>query len=54
MKEESKKTYKKPEFARVKLVPEEAILGECKTDLQTGPDTTPCTLGTDPCSQSTS
>ena len=31
MKEETKKEYQKPEFTRVKLVPEEAVLGGCKT-----------------------
>ena len=32
MKEKTKREYQKPEFTRVKLVPEEAVLGGCKDD----------------------
>lgn len=32
-----KKVYQKPEMARVKLLPEEAVLGNCKETGSSGP-----------------
>ena len=31
MRERARKTYRKPEITQVKLVPEEAVLGGCKS-----------------------
>ena len=37
-----KKPYKKPTLNKVKLVPEEAVLGVCKNDLGAGPNQSQC------------
>lgn len=37
-----RKDYTKPEVKKVKLVAEEAVLSNCKTQAIAGPDTTPC------------
>lgn len=42
MKEKTKKVYQKPEITRVRLVPEEAALGGCKTVDQAGENGTTC------------
>jgi len=39
----AKKPYKKPEVRQVKLRPEEALLGFCKTTGSYGPATANCT-----------
>jgi hypothetical protein len=41
VKEKTKREYQKPEFTRVKLVPEEAVLGGCKNVGQSGPGEPP-------------
>ena len=43
--------YQKPQINRVKLVLEEAVLVDCKTDGSAGPvpESNPCTLFTGPC-----
>jgi hypothetical protein len=50
--EKRKKAYRKPEIKRVKLVPEEAVLGGCKTSGELGPDGLGCGIGSSPCSLS--
>ena len=37
-----KKPYKKPILNKVKLIPEEAVLGVCKNDLAAGPNQSQC------------
>ena len=34
--------YEKPVLHKVKLVPSEAVLRSCKTNVSTGPTATPC------------
>jgi hypothetical protein len=42
----SKRRYTKPVITVIRLTPEEAILGNCKTSGQSGPGGTGCTAGT--------
>ena len=42
-----KKTYGKPAISEVKLRPEEAVLGNCKTAATTGPISVSCTTPSD-------
>ncbi len=44
-----KKTYQKPTITQVRLIPEETVLGGCKTSGFFGPNATPCDTTT-PCS----
>ncbi len=37
-----KKSYKKPTLNKVKLVPEEAVLGVCKNSVSVGPNQSQC------------
>jgi hypothetical protein len=39
---DKKKPYRKPEVTKVPLRPEEATLGDCKTDSSAGPAFTDC------------
>jgi len=39
-----KKSYSKPQITKVKLIPEEAILGTCKNDLGAGPNQSQCLI----------
>ena len=39
-----KKPYKKPTLNQVKLVPEEAVLGVCKSETQAGPNQSQCLI----------
>ena len=48
MNDQAKKTYVKPEVTQVALRPDEAVLGNCKVSMQTGPATMNC--GTFVCS----
>jgi hypothetical protein len=45
----SKKPYAKPEVKKVRLKPEEAVLGSCKTSSVSGPGQSTCTYVA-PCS----
>ncbi len=45
-----KKRYLKPEAVRVPLIPDEAVLGGCKTASVTGPAAGDCGVFTAPCS----
>ncbi len=38
MTKKARKTYRKPEIAQVRLVPEEAVLAGCKTPTIVGPE----------------
>lgn len=49
MSNKKKKKWSKPECLRIRLVPEEATLITCKTNVQSGPTRTPCTGGGSPC-----
>ena len=40
----TKKPYKKPSLTKVKLVPEEAVLGVCKNETAAGPQQTQCLI----------
>jgi len=42
--EKSKKLYTKPSIKKVKLVPEEAVLGVCKSDTGAGPNQSTCII----------
>jgi len=44
-----KKTYSKPEIREVKLRPEEAVLGNCKNSVGTGPTYAGCAQGAVSC-----
>jgi hypothetical protein len=48
VKEKTKREYQKPEFTRVKLVPEEAVLGACKAEFVGGEYASTC-LGEEFC-----
>ncbi len=39
-----RKPYKKPVLNKVKLVPEEAVLGVCKNSLSAGPNQNNCLI----------
>jgi len=39
-----KKSYSKPQIKKVKLIPEEAVLGTCKNDLGAGPNQSQCLI----------
>ncbi|MBI5374575.1 MAG: hypothetical protein HZA77_04005 [Candidatus Schekmanbacteria bacterium] len=39
-----KKAYRKPTIKQVKLVPEEAVLGVCKSDTGAGPNQSICII----------
>jgi hypothetical protein len=40
-KRDKKRAYHKPQLEQVELVPEEAVLGGCKTHVDTGPSDEP-------------
>jgi len=40
----TKKIYKTPTIRKVKLVPEEAVLGVCKSDTGAGPNQSTCII----------
>ena len=42
--DKKRKPYKKPMLNKVKLVPEEAVLGVCKNDLGAGPNQSQCLI----------
>jgi len=46
---EKRKPYVKPAIASVNLIPDEAVLGNCKTGSSIGP-TNPCEIGQSSCS----
>lgn len=39
-----KKEYKKPKLAHVKVIAEEAVLTNCKTNVQQGPNAPECVI----------
>ncbi|MBI5376573.1 MAG: hypothetical protein HZA77_14160 [Candidatus Schekmanbacteria bacterium] len=41
---EIKKPYRAPTIKKVKLVPEEAVLGVCKSDTAAGPNQSTCII----------
>jgi hypothetical protein len=43
MKEKARKPYQQPEFTRVRLVPEEAVLNVCKNFNEAGSELSSCT-----------